>query len=300
MRRTPPHGARRRVGSDLPGLDRATPLPCGVMHWLPPEGRIDTRQRCDRRHTRLRLRSANRRVNGPPAIAPTDLVGTIKTIALALTQMEREAGRNRRSGAVKKAATERRSRTPPPKRNRDARKTDAGAPAAATARSTSSDTPRPKPWNHRPWESSDGPYPFKDCKGPHWKIYCPAHPPTEAGTGQAKVAAGQVTATNNEECDACTFDNPTLSFHDMVGLAFPESADERIVEVDPSTAIATARACVATVQAAGELPTAPAASKKAVEPAPSSRASSSTSLPRTTTRVWTTVLRGPCLPTFER
>eukprot|EP00966_Prymnesium_polylepis_P223474 5170791-Prymnesium_polylepis.1 len=54
----------------------------------------------------------------------------------------------------------------------------------------------------------------------------------------------------------------------MVGLAFPDGADVRIVEIDPSTAIATARACVATVQVAGELPAAPAASRQAVEPAP--------------------------------
>eukprot|EP00966_Prymnesium_polylepis_P250195 5784229-Prymnesium_polylepis.1 len=32
----------------------------------------------------------------------------------------------------------------------------------------------------------------------------------------------------------------------MVGLAFPNGVEERIVEVDPSAAIATARACVAT------------------------------------------------------
>ena len=184
------------------------------------------------------------------SIAPNDLAGTIKTTALALTQMEREASRNRRSGAVKKAATDRRPGTPPPKRpNRDARKTDAGTPAAAAARPKSSDTPRPKPWNHRPWESSDGPCPFQDCKGPHWKIHCPAHPSTEAGTGMAKVAAGQVTATNNEECDTFTFDdNPTLSFHDMVGLAFPNGVEERIIKIDPSTATTTARTCVATSQ----------------------------------------------------
>eukprot|EP00966_Prymnesium_polylepis_P268854 6211027-Prymnesium_polylepis.1 len=34
----------------------------------------------------------------------------------------------------------------------------------------------------------------------------------------------------------------------MVGLAFPNGVEERIVEVDPSIAIATARACVATSQ----------------------------------------------------
>ena len=126
---------------------------------------------------------------------------------------------------------------------------DAGAPAAAADRPKSRDTPRSKPWNHMPWKSSDGPCPFQDCKGPHWKIHCPAHPSTEAGTGMAKVAAGQVTATNNEECDTFTFDdNPTLSFHDMVGLAFPNGVEERIVEVDPSTATTTARTCVATSQ----------------------------------------------------
>eukprot|EP00966_Prymnesium_polylepis_P245939 5688934-Prymnesium_polylepis.1 len=54
----------------------------------------------------------------------------------------------------------------------------------------------------------------------------------------------------------------------MVGIAFPDGVAGRIVEIDPSTAIATARSCVATVQAAGELPAAPAASKKAVAPAP--------------------------------
>ena len=60
-------------------------------------------------------------------ITSTDLSGTVKTVALALTQMEREADRNRRTGAVKRAATDRRSRTPPPRRSaRDPRKTDAG------------------------------------------------------------------------------------------------------------------------------------------------------------------------------
>eukprot|EP00966_Prymnesium_polylepis_P059744 1385890-Prymnesium_polylepis.1 len=34
----------------------------------------------------------------------------------------------------------------------------------------------------------------------------------------------------------------------MVGLAFPNGVEERIVEIDPSTAIATAQACVATSQ----------------------------------------------------
>ena len=174
-------GSRRKDSSIL--VNAVT----DVIHGLGSEVRTDVR---------MALRAAS--------IVPTDLAGTIKTTALALTQLEREASRNRRAGAVKKAATERRPRTPPPKRpNRDARKTDAGAPAAAAARR---DTPREKPWNHRPWESSDGPCPFQDCKGPHWKIHCPAHPPTEACTGAAKVAAGQVTATNNEECDTCTFD----------------------------------------------------------------------------------------------
>eukprot|EP00966_Prymnesium_polylepis_P187966 4357285-Prymnesium_polylepis.1 len=42
-------------------------------------------------------------------IASDDLSGTVKTVALALTQMEREADRNRRTGAVKRAATDRRS-----------------------------------------------------------------------------------------------------------------------------------------------------------------------------------------------
>eukprot|EP00966_Prymnesium_polylepis_P224556 5193646-Prymnesium_polylepis.1 len=31
----------------------------------------------------------------------------------------------------------------------------------------------------------------------------------------AKVAAGQVTATNNEECDTCMFDDQTLLYHDI-------------------------------------------------------------------------------------
>ena len=62
--------------------------------------------------------------------------------------------------------------------------------------------------------------------------------------------------------------NAVLPLHGRHRLSRRRRVAGRIVEVDPSTAISTARSCVATVQAAGELPAAPAASKKAVEPAP--------------------------------
>eukprot|EP00966_Prymnesium_polylepis_P105429 2441462-Prymnesium_polylepis.1 len=56
----------------------------------------------------------------------------------------------------------------------------------------------------------------------------------------------------------------------MVGLAFPNGVEERIVEVDPSTTIATARACVATVQTpnSGWEALVGRASEQAAEPAP--------------------------------
>jgi hypothetical protein len=62
--------------------------------------------------------------------------------------------------------------------------------------------------------------------------------------------------------------NAVLPRHGRHRLSRRRRVAGRIVEVDPSTAISTARSCVATVQAAGELPAAPAASKKAVAPAP--------------------------------
>jgi tRNA pseudouridine-54 N-methylase len=79
------------------------------MHWLPPEGRIDLLVNAvtDAIHG-LALGSEVRtdarmalRIKGTSS---TDLAGTVKTGALALTQMEREAERSRRTGAVKRAA----------------------------------------------------------------------------------------------------------------------------------------------------------------------------------------------------
>jgi hypothetical protein len=60
------------------------------------------------------IRAEVRRQLRTKGIAANDVLGTVKAIELALSQMEREANRNRRAGAAKKAAGgEKRSSTPP-------------------------------------------------------------------------------------------------------------------------------------------------------------------------------------------
>ena len=113
------------------------------------------------------------------AVPANDVRGTVKAIEQALSRMEREASRNRRAGAAKKAASG--EPTPTPARKRDPRKTKAGDGAPAKKAATAAElAARDKPWLERPWTKADGPCPHKDCKGDHWKIHCPVHPPNDA------------------------------------------------------------------------------------------------------------------------
>ena len=182
------------------------------------------------------------------AVPANDVRGTIKAVEQALSRMEREASRNRRAGAAKIAAAP----TPATTRKRDPRKTKAGDNPAKKAATAAEWAARPKPWLERPWAKDDGPCPHKDCKGDHWKIHCPVHPPNDAGVGQAKLAAGDTALTNNEYCDGCTFDDSSLTFHDMLGAAFPDAQpDEDDSTVVPPFSPDAARSCVAAVRPGG-------------------------------------------------
>jgi hypothetical protein len=177
-----------------------------------------------------------------------DLPRTIEIVHETLSTLEREAARNRRNASAKIASA------PPGGGNgggggggrRDPRKTRVGTGNSPPAKKPAW-ADRPKPWNERDWKESDVPCPHKDCKGSHWKIHCPLHPPEEAGTGQAKVARGETTLTiNNELCDDATFDDSALTFHELLGISFPDDAP-RIVELQPNDDGPTARALVSHV-----------------------------------------------------
>ena len=165
-----------------------------------------------------------------------------------------------RVGVMSRHPSDRRSPSP----RRDPRKTDAGSDGA-TKNKTARDE-RPKPWLTRPWVEADGPCPHKDCKGSHWKVHCPKHPPSQPGSGQAKLASieGHAVETNNEQCDVNTYDaDRSLSFHDLVNRAFPDGVayasfpNECVEEIDaPPLITSAARSCVAAVKAVGgALPT---------------------------------------------
>ena len=97
------------------------------------------------------------------SVAADNLPLTIDVAKLTLTKLERKADRNRRNGAAKRAATDRRSSSPRP--SRDPRKTDAGSDGASKKKTAYDE--RSKAWLTRPWVDSDSPCPHKDCKGPH-------------------------------------------------------------------------------------------------------------------------------------